>query len=192
MTIDGNITEFTIARLGSAQARDYRDLRLDGLARHPEAFGASWEDEAARTVEQFAERLGQGTVFGARSEGRPGLIGAVGLRVPQGEKTRHKGIVWGMYVRPQARRIGVGEALLAHALDHAATLVEEVILTVEASNRAALDLYRRAGFEQYGLEKRALKIGEDYRDEALMALVLAPPRTGEDGRPHAARAAEAT
>jgi RimJ/RimL family protein N-acetyltransferase len=45
-------------------------------------------------------------------------------------------------------------------------------LTVVASNAAACRLYRAAGFEQYGLERRALKIGDTYYDEALMALSL--------------------
>ena len=49
-------------------------------------------------------------------------------------------------------------------------IVEEVRLTIVATNTAAIRLYERAGFEQYGLERRALKIGDDYHDEVLMAL----------------------
>lgn len=47
--------------------------------------------------------------------------------------------------------------------------VEEVRLTVVATNKAAVRLYERAGFEQYGLERQALKIDHDYYDEVLMA-----------------------
>lgn len=54
--------------------------------------------------------------------------------------------------------------------------VEEVRLTVVATNTAAVRQYTRAGFNQYGLERRALKIGDDYHDEVLMALSPLQPR----------------
>jgi len=37
--------DFQIRRLEPHDAAAYRDLRLEGLRNHPEAFGASWEDE---------------------------------------------------------------------------------------------------------------------------------------------------
>jgi RimJ/RimL family protein N-acetyltransferase len=45
---------------------------------------------------------------------------------------------------------------------------------VVASNAAACRLYSTAGFKEYGLERRALKIGSEYYDDVLMALVLNP------------------
>ena len=45
-------------------------------------------------------------------------------------------------------------------------------LTVEAGNARAQRLYRRMGFTTYGVERRSLKIGEDFHDEELMALDL--------------------
>jgi RimJ/RimL family protein N-acetyltransferase len=59
-------------------------------------------------------------------------------------------------------------------VEHARTVVEEVCLTVVASNAAACRLYSAAGFKQYGLERRALKVGGEYYDDVLMALVLDP------------------
>lgn len=75
-----------------------------------------------------------------------------------------------MFVKAEARGTGLGRSLIARVLEHAASTVEEIRLTVVATNMAAIRLYKRAGFEQYGLERRALKIGEDYHDEVLMAL----------------------
>jgi RimJ/RimL family protein N-acetyltransferase len=91
-------------------------------------------------------------------------------------KLRHKGILWGMYVRPQARGSGLAAALVQRVIAHGQTLVEEICVTVVASNAAAHRLYCTAGFEQYGLERRALKIGDAYYDEVLMALPLREPR----------------
>jgi RimJ/RimL family protein N-acetyltransferase len=47
-------------------------------------------------------------------------------------------------------------------------------LSVVASNTAACRLYRAAGFKEYGLERRAIKVGSEYYDELLMALALNP------------------
>jgi RimJ/RimL family protein N-acetyltransferase len=59
-----------------------------------------------------------------------------------------------------------------HVIEHAQALVEQICLTVVASNAAAYRLYSAAGFEQYGLECRGLKVGNQYYDEVLMALPL--------------------
>jgi len=89
--------------------------------------------------------------------------------VPDAPKLRHKGVLWGMYVRPAARGTGLAPALVARVLDHARGVVEEVRLTVAASNAAAVRLYEAAGFVPYGLERRALRVGNAYHDEVLMA-----------------------
>jgi ribosomal protein S18 acetylase RimI-like enzyme len=94
---------------------------------------------------------------------------------------RHKGFIWGMYVRPEARGAGVGRALLQAAIAHATGRVEQLKLDVVADNAAALALYRAAGFIAYGTEPRALKLGEIYLDEVLMALRLPPPAAAAPG-----------
>lgn len=80
-----------------------------------------------------------------------------------------------MYVRPEVRGTGLAAALVARVAEQARGAVEEVQLTVVTSNTAAVRLYTRAGFSQYGLERRALKIGTQYYDEALMALPFGTP-----------------
>ena len=136
---------------------------------HPDCFGASAEVEAARPLNFFAERLEQNWVLGGF---RGGLVGVAGLHVPEVGKQRHKAILWGMYVRAEARGTGLGRTLVADLLAHAAEVVEAVTLTVTATNAAAVRLYFAAGFSVYGLEKDAFKIGERYLDELLMSRVV--------------------
>jgi len=164
-----------LRRLAAPDAACYRELRLEGLRRHPEAFSSSWEDESSRSLDWFAGRLEGNAVFGANSAVDPTLAGVVGLHVPEAVKLRHKGALWGMFVQPEYQGTGLGMALVAHVIEYAAQVVEEVRLTVVASNTAAIRLYTRAGFEQYGLERRALKVGEHYHDELLMTLQLGCP-----------------
>lgn len=95
-----------------------------------------------------------------------------------GEKLRHKGVIWGVYVRHEARRQGLARRLIEAVLAHAGTQVELVQLTVTVANDPARALYRSLGFVDYGLEERALKFADRYVDEALMVKFLDPP--GED------------
>ena len=167
---------FTIAQLGAGDAADYRVLRLEGLRRNPESFSSSWEDENSQTVADVAARLERNFVFGARSDATGTLLGVAGFYVQDQSKANHKGVLWGMYVRPEARGMGVGDALVASVIDCATSMVEEIILTVGATNAPAIRLYARAGFKQYAVEPRALKIDGKYHDEAMMALVCRPLR----------------
>jgi RimJ/RimL family protein N-acetyltransferase len=160
-------------RLETDDLAIYRDLRLEGLKSHPEAFASSWEYESNKPASWWAERLETNAVFGGWvNDSR--LAGVAGLRVQDAVKVRHKGVLWGMYVRPEARGTGLAAALVQQVVAYARTRVEQVCLTVVTSNVAALRLYREAGFEEYGLERRALKVGDEYYDEVLMALPLKP------------------
>jgi ribosomal protein S18 acetylase RimI-like enzyme len=164
-------THLKVRRLDPNEFASYREIRLEGLKNHPEAFSASWEIESANPTSWWVERLETNIVFGSWIEPSR-LGGVVGFRMHAGAKIRHKGILWGMYVRPEARGTGLARSLVHRVIELARASVDEILLTVVASNVAACRLYRRAGFEQYGLERRALKIGNEHYDEALMALSL--------------------
>jgi hypothetical protein len=51
MSNRARVTSPKIVRLTAADAATFRELRLEGLREHPEAFGASWEEEAAQSVD---------------------------------------------------------------------------------------------------------------------------------------------
>ena len=157
-----------IRRLGADDAESYRELRLLGLRLHPEAFGSSFEEEDALSLDSFAERLVQAPVFGAwRGES---LLGCGGLMLREKRKQSHKDVLWGMFVHPEARRVGIGKRLVSEILSCARTRCEEVVLRVVSDNLAARRLYATSGFQEYGYESRALKIGNDYYDEVMMRL----------------------
>ena len=99
-------------------------------------------------------------------------IGIAVLIVHQSPKMAHKGSLVGMYVRPEARRTGVARRLVEAIIDTARRHVEVVQLTVVMGNEPARRLYAGLGFVEYGVEKRALKQGDRYFDEILMALDL--------------------
>ena len=148
----------------------YRDIRLEGLQCDPDAFSSTFEHERAMPLVWFAERIVDGNVFGAFV--RDELIGVAGYWPHEGEKESHKATLWGMYVRTSARGTGLGQRLIEAVVAHASRRVEQIQLGVAAGNAAALRLYQRVGFSEYGREMKALKQDGRYLDEILMVRFL--------------------
>jgi ribosomal protein S18 acetylase RimI-like enzyme len=166
-----------IRLLTEADASQAYELRLQALQESPEAFGSTYAETVRRGLESYRQRLLQPLTetftLGAYASGR--LVGMVAFFRDTGDKDRHKGYIVGMYVEPQSRGQGIGRALVAEAIARARQVpdVVQLQLAVVTSNVAARHLYQALGFVAYGLEPRALRLGEDqYWDEQLMILRL--------------------
>ena len=162
--------QINIRRLAHDNAADvalYRDIRLEALRNSPEAFGSAFEAENAQPITWFADRLGSSTVLAAFQGAA--LVAMAGFAIQPGPKRAHKGLLWGMYVRPTARQAGVGRQLVEAICDLARRHVELIQLTVVHDNARARQLYASLGFVDYGLERQALKHNGRYYDEVLMA-----------------------
>ena len=159
-----------IRQLTPADAEAFRELRLEGLRLNPEAFGSTYEFERDQPLEKYSGWLASSTIFGAYQNSH--LIGTASFTQLSGLKDSHKGLLRAMYVRPAARRSGAGRQLVQAIIDHASQKVEQLQLAVVSTNQPALRLYQSLGFQQYGLEKNALKHNGLYSDEILMSLDL--------------------
>jgi ribosomal protein S18 acetylase RimI-like enzyme len=154
----------------------YWNLRLEALEREPESFAESAEEHRATPIDVAAVRLpgedNASFVVGAFLDEE--LVGMAGFYPEKHLKARHKGRIWGVYVRENCRGQGIGRALCLALLERIKTLpgLEQVILTVSSHQVEARALYRSLGFEAFGVERAALKIGEQYFDEEYMVLRL--------------------
>jgi RimJ/RimL family protein N-acetyltransferase len=160
-----------IRRLTPEDASAFRTLRLSALLDEPTAFGASYEEESALAPDVLASRLVQHAdrgVFGAFDGDT--LVGLVALAREDKLKLRHKGMIFGVYVTPEARGKGIGRKLLAQALALAKSVpgLLQVNLSVNANNPAAISLYESLGFQTFGREPGAMKIGDSLYDELHM------------------------
>jgi ribosomal protein S18 acetylase RimI-like enzyme len=163
---------FTIRRLGLPDVEAFRSIRLEGLRSDPEAFGSTLEKESSAPEQYFVDRLTRSAVFGGFVGDR--LVGVAGFYSLEDTKSRHKAILWGMYVTPEARGSGLATALVETLLEQAGKEVEQIQLTVVSNNPRARRFYQRMGFVEYGLEEKALKYKGEYFDEFLMVKFLKP------------------
>lgn len=159
-----------VRRLTEDDAGKFREIRLEALEHHPETFQATYESAAELPLDAFRQRLRRYALFGGFvGEELCGIVGFLPLKNP---KISHKGLLWGMYVKESARGGGLAEAMVEAVVDHARDKVEQILLSVIADNERARHFYHKMGFEPYGLERRALKIGERYYDEEFRVRFL--------------------
>jgi GNAT superfamily N-acetyltransferase len=172
-----------IRRLVASDAVAYWQMRNQGLKEFPDAFTTSYEEGVATPPEKLAKRFGDDAsgnddfVLGAFANDGA-LSGAAGFTRESRVKQRHKGMVIGMYVIPVTRGTGLGKRLLLALIDEARRIegLEQLYLTVTHSNDSARNLYLRAGFISFGVEPRAIKVGEAYFEKEFMWLHLSAPK----------------
>jgi ribosomal protein S18 acetylase RimI-like enzyme len=161
--------------LTSDDANEWHRLRLEALECDPEAFSASPEEYQSLSLEEVKRRLWSDSdafVVGAFEQNR--LLGMAGFYRHRGPKTGHKGQVWGVYVAGRVRGKGIGRRMMRMLLDRGAAIrgIEQIMISVTTTQAVALSLYGSLGFEAYGCEPRALKVGARYIDEQCMVLRL--------------------
>lgn len=158
-----------IRRLSAKDATAFHALRLEGLQRHPEAFGASYEDEAFQPLEWVVERLAATMVFGGYDT-TGALRGVIGLRQEAAPKTKHRTTIWGVYVSAGSRGTGLAPQLVQAAITAARGTCTTVLLAVVSSNLSARRLYERAVFTLRAVDRKALCVNGTFHDKALMRL----------------------
>jgi ribosomal protein S18 acetylase RimI-like enzyme len=157
-------------------AESFWHLRLEALLNDSPAFADSAEEHLTTTVETARDRLSKNDpasnfVVAAFEEGK--LVGTAGFYRYTHNKERHKGHIWGVYVRPQSRGKGIASAIVKEIVRRAREMkgLEQITL-VASANLPAQRLYKSLDFESYGVEPHSLKIGNEYVNDVQMVLWL--------------------
>ncbi|WP_018619407.1 GNAT family N-acetyltransferase [Spirosoma luteum] len=163
----------TIVELTVTDQVQYKTTFTSGLVQHRDCFRISPADEAR---EPFPT-TGQPDSFtlGLLTETNE-LAGVVSFEREgrNREKVRHKGLLFRMYISAQYSGCGYGRLLMNEVIKRVLELgsIEQINLTVVATNYAAKRLYASLGFTVFAHEKRGIKDGDAYYDEEQMVLFL--------------------
>ncbi|MCO4881911.1 GNAT family protein [Paraburkholderia caribensis] len=164
----------TLRPLNENDAAVFAKLRLKAIDDSPSAIWPTLDEERARPLDIVAAQIRptpEQIVFGVFDQHM--LIGIAGLKQEPYAQLRHKGMLWGVFVDPLYRNVGVARELLGAALTHARNMqLRQVHLRVNTENHRARQLYVTSGFTGYGTERRAMCVNGRYFDEENMVLYL--------------------
>ncbi|XQY92706.1 GNAT family N-acetyltransferase [Metabacillus sp. HB246100] len=165
-----------IKLLTPLDAKEYGELRLEALRHQPEAFLMTYEEvvDKENIIDIYRGELmcENRLTYGAFNY-KGDLLGIGTLQLGRQTKIKHKANVLAMYVSESGRGLGIGKRLLKEIILKARSFqIEQLHLTVVSDNDRAKRLYSTMGFKVYGLEERALKLGDRYWDEEHMVLYI--------------------
>ena len=168
-----------IRPLTAADVHPYKSLRDEALDCAPESFSSDHAASVNRPASAYAPRFGapaSGHFFlGAFAPDGP-LLGCIGSERELLPQQRHSARVVSMMVAPAAQRRGIGQQLLAACIEQAAQVagLEQLTLSVTASNHHVVRLYESAGFRAWGLLPRAIVVQGAGYDQLHMVRLLPP------------------
>jgi RimJ/RimL family protein N-acetyltransferase len=161
-----------IAEINDAQAMI--DLAIDNfhnseyLLTIPEEFKVTVEQEE-KWIRSFNDNP-DSLLLVAEIKGE--IIGVLNFNNYPKQRFSHAGEM-GMSVHHKYRGKGIGSRLLNELIDWAEKneKIEKICLRVFTRNLPAIGLYKKFGFVQEGLEKKAAKLGNgEYWDNLIMSL----------------------
>ncbi len=104
--------------------------------------------------------------FVARKNGK--IIAHVKIKLKKGIH-EHIADVTSLIVDSSERRQGIGMGLMKHSISKIPKKITLITLAVDSKNKPAILLYKKIGFEKYGLLKSGSKINGKLIDNYLMA-----------------------
>ncbi len=168
-----------IRKLTTDDAAIYRQIRAEMCRLHPEAFSQTPEEIETMSAEECRRWWGRSDVFpekfilGAFEEER--LVGTAAFSREEMFKERHRGYIWSVYVRPEARGKGISRLLMQGIIDEAQGRdgLEVLRLSVSVTQTSARTLYTALGFFTTGLDLQGYKMPDGrYIDHEEMMLRL--------------------
>ena len=146
-------SDAVVRRVGADEWALLRDVRLRALADSPDAFGSTLERESGYADDDWSDWAAHGASGGesATFVAEAGARSLGMLIVAREQDDTAVAHLYGMWVEPGARRLGLGRRLIAAAERWAAVNgCLDVRLWVVVDNVPAVDLYRSVGYADTG------------------------------------------
>lgn len=170
------MSEITVRRLTEEQWEEYRTIRLRALQESPEAFVATYAEQAAEPEEAWRARMTRAIRFVAERDGT--AVGVVSLGDLDPDRPAAAEI-FGLWVAPEARDEGVATLLVdACASEAAAQGRTHVYYWVGTENGRAVAFASGFGFRPTN-DRRPMRVVSEEDGEEEIAMVL--PLGGDRG-----------
>lgn len=159
----------TVRVISPSEGHLYRTLRLQALLDSPDAYASTHAAEAAKEEGSWGARLaaaassGNDRAWFAFSGAEP--CGLLWCKLSAAEPGAAD--IYQMWVAPAFRGLGAGRALIANAVEWAASAgAQQLRLGVTAEDSAAMRLYLTSGFRPVG-PGEALRAGSDLLSQRM-------------------------
>ncbi|QTA37599.1 GNAT family N-acetyltransferase [Thermosipho ferrireducens] len=104
------------------------------------------------------------------------IVGEITMLIHEKKRMRHVA-EFGISVLKDYWGVGIGKNLISNAIKWAITKkVTRIQLEVMKTNKRAIKLYEKFGFQIEGIKRNAVKINNRYIDLLIMGLLIAPER----------------
>lgn len=157
----------------------YKRLRLEAVKELPHAFGTSYREELNVTESDWKRRLGLNMLCAKKDDKIVGMVGAV---IEKEEKKGHVAKIISLYVPPEARKLGAGDALIKTMIEklQKTGVIQKIVLEVSVDQKPAIALYKKYGFHVTGFLENAYQIDGKSYDMYMMTLFLPICSTNND------------
>ena len=157
-------TMIEIVQLSDDQWQEGKEIRLKALKNEPSAFSSTFENESRLSSVDWKNR--NRNALYARVDGT-----VVGIVVILNLEGGDQATLNAMYVQKEHRGKGIGNFLVQSALQKLIVPTVKVVkLSVNTQRHAAIELYKKNGFEITDISKKTLQSGSKYYDEFIMEL----------------------
>ncbi len=102
------------------------------------------------------------------------IAGQCEITDPEWDAAAHHVGILGIIIREDFRGLGLGEILIDYAILESKKLKNKtkIILSCFSTNKIALSLYKKLGFEKIGIRKKQFYMNEQFYDEVLMEIFI--------------------
>lgn len=161
--------------------QEYKEIRIFSIETNPEAFANTLDDVVSDVDEKWQKYLESSNkrdgsvIFFARDD-NGSIVGIVGAFWGSKIKNKHIANIFGTFVKPETRGLGVGSMLMEELIKELKMIpqLKKAKLEVVSTEIPAIGLYKKFGFKAVGLEKADLyqPHKDVYDDVYLMELPL--------------------
>jgi ribosomal protein S18 acetylase RimI-like enzyme len=155
--------KLTIRNLGPSDFDEYYRVRLRALQEEPVAYSSMpkffIECPKEKHLELLRDSASDSSFFVKGCFDDEKLVGLIGMLPETRECVDHKASLWGFYVDPAYRSKKIGDRLVKAFLEDALNdaKLRGIRLMVATPCEAAIHLFRKNGFLEYGREQESIR-----------------------------------